>query len=209
MKWWVLGIACAVGLIIALVACFIKGFWKSLWEDITGVFKEHWMRLVGGFLMYFGPFIFFVCAYMTTTGTESTEAGVRITMPIFVYLVGIPALLIYWVKLRKALSDKIVQMKAVNEVQRGKHYALLVTNEVLKQAMAVATIAMAYCAVSFMEDIFSQASTGVLVFFVFASIGGVFMILDAVFYYASDHIEKPKGKEDNNGGSVNQQTKNG
>lgn len=202
MKWWVLGIACAVGLLIALVSSFVKGFWKSLWEDFSGVFKDHWLKIIGGLLMYVGPFVFFVVAYMTTTATEGTEASVKITMPIFVYLIGIPALLIYWIKLRKALSDKIVQMKAVNEVQRGKHYAMLVANEVLKQAMCVATIAMLYCAVSFMESIFSQASTGILVFFVFASLGGVLMILDSVFYYAADHIEKPDKKEDNGGGSV-------
>lgn len=207
MKWWVLGIAVAVGLLIALISCFVKGFWQSLWEDITGVFKDHWMKLVGGFLMYFGPFIFFVCAYMTTTGTESTEAGVKITMPIFVYLVGIPALLIYWVKLRKALSDKIIQMKAVNEVQHGKHYALLVANEVLKQGMCVATIAMVYCAISFLENIFKDASTGILVFLVFGMVGGVFMIMDAVFYYAGDKIEISNKKEDNNGGMVNQPPK--
>lgn len=191
MKWWVLGIACAVGLAIALMSSLIKGFWKSLWEDFSGAVKKHWLRLIGAGIFYFGPFLFFVCAYMTVT--RSSGESTKITMPFFVWLVGIPALIIYWFKLRKALEAKLIQMKSVNEVQEGKHYALLCASEVLQQAMSVATIAMVYCVVSFMESIFSQASTGVLVFLVCGCLGAVFFVLDATFSYAEG--DEPKKKD--------------
>ena len=196
MTWWVLGIALGVGVVICSIASFQKGFWQSLWGDLESSMKAHWLRLLGVFLAYFGPFIFFACAYMTTNTTESKTG---FAMPFFVWLIGVPALAIYWVKLRKFISDKLIQMKAVNEVQQGAHYGLLVASEALKQAMVVATIAMVYCAVAWLETIFRSASTGILVFLTCASIGGILCILDSSISYSKpkDVAEEIK-KGDNN-----------
>ncbi len=202
MQWWLLGVVCAIILMIAIISAFLKGFWSSLLHEFTSGVKKHWLRLIGIFISYICPFIFFACAYCTKTMSTTEGSTIsKISIPFFVWLVGIPALLIYWVRLKNAMNDKLLSMKTVNEVQEGAHYALLVTFETIKQAMVVFTIAMIYCIVSFLESIFKQASTGVLVFLVCACLGAVFEILDSTFAYSKPkEVEYRAKRVDNNKG---------
>lgn len=199
MKWWILGVSCAVVLLVAIVSCFVKGFWKSLWGDLSSSICKHWIKLIGVLIAYVGPIVFFLVAFFTTRTEETASQTPKVAMPIIVYLVGIPTLLVYWFKLRGAMHDKLISMKTVNEVQEGKHYALLCLFETINQALAVLTLAMAYCLVAFMETIFKQASSGILVFLVFFLIGGVLCVLDASLSYAKKDVDDSSTKGDNGG----------
>ena len=202
MSWWFLGIGCACILLLAIVSMFVNGFWSSLWSDIKEGITKHWLKFIGILIIYLGPLAFFLVAFLTTK-TETT----KIVVPVVAYIVAIPLLIIYWFRLRKAIDLKLSSLKAVNEVQEGKHYAFICLMEALKQAMMILTFVALYFVVNFLENTFKQASSGILVFVVFSCLGGVLCILDASFSYAKKEdiktLDNKKEKKENNGASKN------
>ena len=155
-----------------------KKFWADLGADLKNAFIHHWLRVVGFLVAYLGPFVFFVIAY-STEGDSAKKP--LVSLPIGLWLVIIPLLIVYWLKIRTDLAEKLGSMKAQNEMQAGKHYAMIVLAESLKWLMSVATCLVFYYVIKMCEDLLKQASDGVLVIVICEAVGGLFYVLDAVF----------------------------
>jgi hypothetical protein len=194
-EWTIVIIACVVVGVI-LVALPIswainpngfkktcKAFWGSMWSDVKSFLFGHWLRLVGGLIAYVLPLAIFLAAYCTR---EPYSPAVSI--PLAVWLVLIPLLLIYWVRIRRGIDQKLVLMKAVNEIDASKHYASIVGAQALKGLMGLATWFVFYEIVKMSEKVLSSASQGILILGVCYGVGAFLFVLDAVFTRAPKDV---------------------
>lgn len=157
-----------------------KAFWSSLGADLKDAFVGHWLRVVGWAISYLGPFAFFVAAYMT----RKPDKPQGLAVPIAIGVVAVPLLLIYWLKLRRWVSEKLQASKAVNEIDSSRHYAAIVLFELMKGVMEVATIMVSYYAVKWVEGILPSASMGILVVAILYALGALLTVLDSMLTLA-------------------------
>jgi hypothetical protein len=153
-----------------------KGFWRSVGQDLKSFFLKHWLRLLGGLVAYILPLAFFLSAYLTRKPNSPS-----FTLPLAVWLVLIPLALLYWVRIRKSIDQKLGLMKAVNEIDASKHYASIIGAQALKGLMGFVTWFIVYEIVKMSEEILNTASQGVLILGVCYGVGAFLFVLDAVF----------------------------
>jgi hypothetical protein len=150
-------------------------FWGSLKADFKA-FWGHWLRLIGFIVSYFAPMVIFAIAY----GVDKKD-GIGSLMPLGFWLVAVPLLTVYWFKAKKALGLKIAMMKTANEIDVGRHYAMIVLAEILKLIMSLLTLLALWAFLKMSEDLFGKASEAVMTIGICEAVGGVLVVLDAVF----------------------------
>lgn len=162
-----------------------KAFWSSLGRDLKDAFIGHWLRVVGWAVSYLGPLAFFVAAYLT----KEPDDPKGLSVPLSIGIVVVPLLLVYWLKLRRWVSERLQSDKAVNEIDSTRHYAAIVLFELLKGVMEVATILVAYYAVKWVEGVLPSVSMGILIVAILYALGSMLTVLDAMLTMAPGGTE--------------------
>ena len=164
----------------AIVACFaivtfsIKGFWGDFLQDVVSIFTRHWLKVIGRVIQFAVPIALVSIAYCT----KYSKSGVKI--PLIVWLVSIPLLLIWWGKMRKAVSDYLVSIKAVNEVIKGRHMAMIAMASFIRDlVMPFATAVALWFFVRLAGMVLDKAENALMVFALCIGVGGVLVFMDA------------------------------
>lgn len=163
----------------AIAACFIsvtfliKGFWKDFLKDLASIFTRHWLKVLGYAIQFVLPIALVAVAYCTKYSKE----GVKI--PLIVWLVAIPLLLIWWGKMRKAVSDYLVRIKAVNEVVSGKHVGMIGLMSFFRDLlMPFATAVCLWFFVKLAGSVLGKAENALMVFALCIGVGGMLIFID-------------------------------
>lgn len=164
----------------AIIACFavvtlcVKGFWGDFLQDLCSIFTRHWLKVIGRVIQFAVPIALVSIAYCT----KYSKSGVKI--PLIVWLVSIPLLLIWWGKMRKAVSDYLVSIKAVNEVIRGRHMAMIAIASFIKDlVMPFATAVALWFFVRLAGMVLDKAENALMVFALCIGVGGMLVFMDA------------------------------
>lgn len=164
----------------AIIACFaivtlcVKGFWGDFLKDLSSIFTRHWLKVIGRVIQFAVPIALVSIAYCT----KYSKSGVKI--PLIVWLVSIPLLLIWWGKMRKAVSDYLVRIKSVNEVIRGRHMAMIAIASFIKDlVMPFATAVALWFFVRLAGMVLDKAENALMVFALCIGVGGMLVFMDA------------------------------
>ena len=164
----------------AIAACFavvtfsIKGFWGDFLQDVVSIFTRHWLKVIGRVIQFAVPIALVSIAYCT----KYSKSGVKI--PLIVWLVSIPLLLIWWGKMRKAVSDYLVSIKAVNEVIKGRHMAMIAMASFIRDlVMPFATAVALWFFVRLAGMVLDKAENALMVFALCIGFGGMLVFMDA------------------------------
>ena len=164
----------------AVVACFavvtfsIKGFWGDFLQDVASIFTRHWLKVIGRVVQFAVPIALVSIAYCT----KYSKSGVKI--PFIVWLVSIPLLLIWWGKMRKAVSDYLVSIKAVNEVIKGRHMAMIAMASFIRDlVMPFATAVALWFFVRMAGMVLDRAENALMAFAICIGVGGMLIFMDA------------------------------
>ena len=164
----------------AIIACFavvtfsIKGFWGDFLKDVAAIFTRHWLKVIGRIVQFAVPIALVSIAYCT----KYSKSGVKI--PLIVWLVSIPLLLIWWAKMRKAVSDYLVSIKAVNEVIKGRHMAMIAIASFIRDlVMPFATAVALWFFVRLAGMVLDKAENALMVFALCIGVGGMLVFMDA------------------------------
>jgi hypothetical protein len=163
----------------AIVACFtivtfsIKGFWKDFLKDLCAIFTRHWLKVIGRIIQFAVPIALVAIAYCT----KYSKTGVKI--PLIVWLIAIPLLLIWWGKMRKAVSEYLVRIKSVNEVIKGRHMAMIaITSFIRDLVMPFATAVALWFFVRLAGMVLDRAENALMVFALCIGVGGMLIFVD-------------------------------
>lgn len=190
MTWLLISLA---GIILSFVLCsiFVKGFWGSLWADLKETLKRHWLSIVGFTIQFIAPLAIFAIGYCSIKETNKTS----LVIPICVWVIGIPLILIYWSKLRKAIKLKNSQFKAVNEVSQGKHSSMIVVLSLLDALFSFGSIMVVWLVVSWIEQILQSASTGIMLIALCTGTANIFYIIDSAYSSTKRPVENETSEE--------------
>lgn len=162
----------------AIVACFmivtfsIKGFWKDFLKDLCAIFTRHWLKVLGYIIQFVLPIALVAIAYCS-----KFKEGMKI--PLIVWLVAIPLLLIWWGKMRKAVADYMIRASAVNEIIRGRHVGMIGMMSFFHDlVMPFATGVAIWYFIHLCGAILSKAENGAMVFALCIGAGGMLIFID-------------------------------
>ena len=162
----------------AIVACFtivtfsIKGFWKDFLKDLGSIFTRHWLKVIGWLVQFVLPIALLASAYCIRY-----EKSIKI--PLIIWLVAIPLLLIWWGKMRKSVSDYMIRISAVNEIIKGRHGGMIGVMSFLHDVvMPFATAVAIWYFVHIAGSVLDKAENGVMVFALCIGVGGMLIFLD-------------------------------
>ena len=171
MTWlWV-----SVGAIAAcfiVVTCSIKGFWKDLLKDLLSILTRHWLLIIGRMVQFVVPIVLVAAAYCIRY-----EKSIKV--PLIVWLIAIPLLLIWWGKMRKSVSDYLTRISAVNEVIKGRHMGMIgVMSFFHDLVMPFATGVAVWYFIHLCGSVLSRAENGAMVFALCIGSGGMLIFID-------------------------------
>ena len=179
MTWLWVSVGAIVGCFSIVTFC-IKGFWKDLFKDFLAIATRHWLKIFGYLVQFALPITLLAVAYFS----KYEKTGVKVS--VIVWLVAIPLLLIWWGKMRKAVSDYLVRIKAVNEVVKGRHMALIGIFSFFRDlVMPFATAIALWFLVYLSGKVMGKAENGLMIFALCIGIGGMMIFIDTSINAAS------------------------
>lgn len=159
----------------------MKVFLKSLKDDFKEGFFGHWRKTVGFLIAYVGPLLFIGACYVTRTHEVSpANDSWGWSIPTFVWPILFALAIFYWRSFRKKISGKLEKMETQNDIEPGKHYAMIVIFVFLRWAMVVLSFLLVWWVFYEMQKLLVSVAFTFAVVAVIESFGGLFYVWDAL-----------------------------
>lgn len=154
-----------------------KAFFKSLWADFVGLCKKHLWRLAGFVVSFIVPIVWLIVNYCTSIPDGEKT---KFTIPFAVILPLAILTIVYWVKLKDYMQNKVVMMRTENNIEKGKHAGMLILCDMVKAVFTVVPFLLVYIIIRELEKYVQQLSDIFLFMIICESVGALFVIFDTI-----------------------------
>jgi hypothetical protein len=159
----------------------MKRFFGSIYEDFKNDFLGHWRRFIGFLIAYLGPLLFIGACYVSVSHeSHPANDSWAWSVPFAVWPVLIALAIFYWAKIKKSMAGELAKMETQNDVEEGKHYALIVIFTSVKWAMTALSFLLVWWVLTALEDLLVSVAFTFLVVAMIECAAGLFYVWDAL-----------------------------
>lgn len=148
-------------------------FFKSIWQDIKDLFKNHIFKVIGFVISYIAPVVYIVVAYME-------KKPENWSIPIFVWIPAFVLLFVYWSKLRGFLAIRVAKMETENALEKGKHAGAIIICKFIEVCCTVLPFFLGYYIFKTLREMIGKTENLFLYLGITIAVGGLFMLFDTI-----------------------------
>lgn len=159
--------------VLSKIGKAFRSFFASLWEDLKGSFKKHWLGLIGKTIMFAVPLAYIVFTYIQRTPSKWALPAFA-WIPLFVFLI------VYWGKLRNYLAIKVSAMRVENNIDKGKRAGAIIIIKTLQVVSTILPFFLCYRIFAAIEAEAMSAKNIFLFITICEAAGGLMVLIDTV-----------------------------